>query len=306
MNPQDIEKTRLQLLNRSRALEEKRKAIGPEKHRIGRTIDIVMKLIALLFDFIGFAAEIIPIFGGLVAAVLDIVADLIFALFYVLLRIKPLTRSSKVRRTLIMRIACFCIELIPYFNALPAYSIAVWYTSSVIRKEDREYNKGIRKAMKDVQDEERALQMDIQNFQTYAAQAEVQEQSEAEERQEVEEENVNTIFDKGVISPVDGIPMNESSVYRSVAGHAAIQDIVNHGAVRNAAEAGVKSGSRWGKKVYWTKGTEGKNHLISGDTHVIEAPHDVAAQRRVKKEDIKAVYKRDAQGKIVNIWDKKA
>ena len=92
-------------------------------------------------------------------------------------------------------------------------------------------------------------------------------------------------------------------VYRSVRDRAAIEDLIASGVVRNKQSAGVGGKSRWGDKVFWSRGEEDKYHNLQQDGYVIEAPYSIANQRQVTIDDISAVYHRGEDGEIIEILD---
>ena len=96
----------------------------------------------------------------------------------------------------------------------------------------------------------------------------------------------------------EGVPTSADSVYRSLNADEAIKDIYDSGTVRSKVSAGLPS--RYGDTVYWSKGRDGKNHAISNEGYVIEAPHDVAVDRIVTHEDLTGVYTKIDQ-EVVNI-----
>ncbi len=95
-------------------------------------------------------------------------------------------------------------------------------------------------------------------------------------------------------------------VYRSVNTYAAVEDLETSGVVRNKQSAGLVTESRWGEKVFWSKGAEGKYHAISENVYVIVAPLSVAQERTVLKEDIVAIYTKAESGEVVDILKKEA
>lgn len=97
------------------------------------------------------------------------------------------------------------------------------------------------------------------------------------------------------------LPTSPDRVYRSVSGRAAVDDLNDSGVVRNKQSAGLVSNSRWGERVFWSRGASDKYHSISKNTYVIEAPLSVAEKRIVTKEDVTAIYTKDEAGKVVNI-----
>lgn len=168
MNPNNLEQMERQLAMRARLLSDKRKKIGTMKNRIGFSVDLVSKMFALLLDILGVIAEFIPFLGGFIASVLGIGGNVAIALGYLFIGVKPLTNNpsgkNAVKRSFIVRIACFFFEIIPFVNVLPAFSIAVWYTNGAIKNEDKEYNKSIRNDLKQIEEEERVLQRDKQQM----------------------------------------------------------------------------------------------------------------------------------------------
>lgn len=187
MNPQQLVQQEQVLITRARMLAEKKKAIGTKKNRIGFGMDLVMKLGALLFDILGTLLELIPYIGGLVASIMSIGGDVLLLLGYFFIGVKPIGKGVKGNKTLIVRITAMLTELIPYVNIVPAFSIAVWYTNGVVRKEDREYNKSIDSSLKEIQQEERVLQREMQQFQTLVQQYEETEYN--NEKYEAAEQN---------------------------------------------------------------------------------------------------------------------
>lgn len=130
--------------------------------------------------------------------------------------------------------------------------------------------------------------------------------TQSEEASEITEtnaaENPNSIGDLPFSLGV--LPTAPENVYRSVRGEAAIHDLEQHGEVRNAQSAGVKKQSRWGNRVFWSRGVEGYNHLVSEGGYVIEAPYVIAAERAVKKEDVTAIYASNAEGVPEDVKDR--
>lgn len=85
-------------------------------------------------------------------------------------------------------------------------------------------------------------------------------------------------------------------------GDLAIDDLMISGIVRNAKSAGVKEHSRFGERVFWSKGEEGKFHAVQEGGYVIEAPLAIAQERVVRKEDVTAVYAKDAEGSVKDVF----
>lgn len=107
-----------------------------------------------------------------------------------------------------------------------------------------------------------------------------------------------------MLSVKGGLPTKTGMIYRGVEGKQAIEDIESHGFVRNAYSAGVRKNSRWGDRVFWSRGEEGKGHPISRIRYIIETPESAAKSGPVKKEDISGVYVRDENDEIYDYWKK--
>ena len=112
-----------------------------------------------------------------------------------------------------------------------------------------------------------------------------------------EPKNPNNIGE--VLSVGKDLPASPDKVYRSVKDVAAINDIKESGVVRSKQSAGLEN--RYGDKVYWSQGANGKYHAIYQGVYVIEAPLSVAKEGIVKKEDITAIYTRNENNEIVDI-----
>jgi hypothetical protein len=63
--------------------------------------------------------------------------------------------------------------------------------------------------------------------------------------------------------------------------------------------------SRWGERVFWSKGGEGKYHSVSQNGFVIEAPLSVAQERIVTKEDVTAIYTKNENGEVIDTLQQK-
>lgn len=190
MNAQ-LEQMERQIRSRVQALDRKRKSVGPEKNRIPWGKDMIMKATALLFDIIGVVVNFIPYVGGLLVSIINIAGNTLGIFAYLMLGIVPIKGKSG-SRSLVVRAICFIFELIPYVNIIPAFSIAVWYTSSVVRKEDKEYNNSVRKALKEIEQEERSIQYDMQRYQNLSQEEiafETEEQNEFINQAEQDEED---------------------------------------------------------------------------------------------------------------------
>jgi hypothetical protein len=100
------------------------------------------------------------------------------------------------------------------------------------------------------------------------------------------------------------IETSPDHVYRSVSGIDAIKDLLDFGEVRNKASAmGDAEKARWGNTVYWSRGKDGKRHVLQKGGYLIVAPYDVAKDRVIKEADIRAVYTHDDNGEVIDIWD---
>lgn len=122
---------------------------------------------------------------------------------------------------------------------------------------------------------------------------------ETNQENQTEKINLNSIGE--VLSFGKDLPTSPDKVYRSVSTREAIDDIQKSGVVRNAQSAGIVEKSRWGERVFWSKGAEGKYHVVSAKGFVIEAPLAVAQERIVAKEDITAIYKKNENGEVIDI-----
>ena len=123
---------------------------------------------------------------------------------------------------------------------------------------------------------------------------------EANKENNIEKQNPNSIGE--MLSIGRDLLTQPDKVYRSVATEAAIQDLENSGVVRNKQSAGLTEKSRWGEKVFWSKGKEGGYHGVQANGFVIEAPLSVAQERIVTKEDVTAVYTKNESGEVFNVW----
>ncbi len=111
--------------------------------------------------------------------------------------------------------------------------------------------------------------------------------------------NLNSIGE--IISFGRDLPTQPDMAYRSVRGQAAVDDINSSGIVRNAQSAGVVEKSRWGERVFWSRGAEGKYHTVGEGSFVIEVPLAIAQERTVTREDITSIYTKNENGVVVDI-----
>ncbi len=118
----------------------------------------------------------------------------------------------------------------------------------------------------------------------------------------------NSIAEGGPLIGSD-IPTYSDKIYRQIQGPGALgalEDIDESGYVRSSITASKdreipNPRGHGNPHVYWTRGKEGKMHSVPRDGYVLEAPHEVAQQGLVRKEDLTAIHKKEADGKISNI-----
>ena len=114
----------------------------------------------------------------------------------------------------------------------------------------------------------------------------------------MESTNPNSIGE--MIGFNSGVPTSSENVYRSLATEEAVRDIYASEVVRSKSAAGLQS--KYGDTVYWSKGKDGKSHIVSEGTYVIEAPHSIAAEREVRHDEVTGVYtKKDSE--VFNILE---
>lgn len=126
-----------------------------------------------------------------------------------------------------------------------------------------------------------------------------------EANQESKEVKINPNSIGELISLGKDLPTSPDKVYRSVGTKEAIDDIEKSGIVRNKQSAGLVEKSRWGDRVFWSRGEEGKYHTVPNNGFVIEAPLSVAEERVVTKEDITAIYSKNDMQEVVDILKQK-
>lgn len=122
-----------------------------------------------------------------------------------------------------------------------------------------------------------------------------------ENQENAEKENPNSIGE--IVSVSRDIETFPNRVYRSVKERAAIDDLITSGVVRNKQSAGVVEKNRWGENVYWSRGEEGKFHIVQSEGYVIEAPYNIAIKRQVTIDDVTAIYHKTSNGEILDILD---
>lgn len=114
-------------------------------------------------------------------------------------------------------------------------------------------------------------------------------------------ENPNKIGE--VLSVSRDLETFPNRVYRSVRDKAAIDDLLQCGVVRNKQSAGLVEKSRWGDNVYWSRGGEGKYHVVQNGGYVIEAPYDIAKEREVRIDDVTALYHKTEAGELREVLE---
>lgn len=124
--------------------------------------------------------------------------------------------------------------------------------------------------------------------------------SETNQENKIESINPNSIGE--IVSLGKDLLTDPDKVYRSVRDKKAIDDIKISGIVRNKqsqSEGLVKS--RWGERVFWSKGAEGKYQIVPQNGFVIEAPFSIAKERVVRQEDITAIYTKEENNEVIDI-----
>ncbi len=220
MNPRELEQLEQGIRARARALDMKRRSVGTEKRRLSMTADYMLKLMAIFFDVTGALVNIIPAVGGFIASAISFVGNVVFILIYILLRITPLNLKSKAtQRAFILRIVTFIVELIPYVNIVPMFSVSVWYTSRMVRKEDREYNMRIRGSLEQIRAEERSLQYDMQRYRNVVQESEDAAYNiEVQEQQAQEQALLNQYEEAATITTIaNSIKDDDDDHYRRAA-----------------------------------------------------------------------------------------
>lgn len=130
----------------------------------------------------------------------------------------------------------------------------------------------------------------------------------SEDLQPTIEADTNSIAEEGPIIGSD-VPTHPDKVYRSVKGLGAVEDIYDSGVVRSSVTAKEtkdlehSTNSKGKKTIYWTRGVEGKSHMLPKDMYLIEAPYDIAKEQLVKKEDITALYSKLETNEVVNLLE---
>lgn len=115
--------------------------------------------------------------------------------------------------------------------------------------------------------------------------------------------NPNSIAE--LISLGRGFETSEDFVYRKVNTPEAINDLYSSGVVRNKHTAAGEVSTRWGDRVFWSRGKAGKKHPIQAGDFVIVAEFDVANEREVTLDDVRAIYTQVENGGVMTIIDVK-
>lgn len=116
------------------------------------------------------------------------------------------------------------------------------------------------------------------------------------------EGNPNSVPADGTAGLIIGsaeVPMTSDNVYRQVHDRA-IEDLAKSGIVRNPVTAGLKDGTRWGHRVFWNVGEDGKNAQLGGRV-VIEADKNAARNSWVTADKVNGIYAKDSDGTVKNI-----
>lgn len=95
------------------------------------------------------------------------------------------------------------------------------------------------------------------------------------------------------------VPMSSEHAYRQVGG-SAIEDLAASGIVRNGATAQGEKHPRWGDRVFWNAGEEGKK-VTTGGRFIIEAPLEAVNSGWVTADKVTGVYAKTPDGTVKNI-----
>lgn len=108
----------------------------------------------------------------------------------------------------------------------------------------------------------------------------------------------NRIHDIDFTMPKNAdVPTSSANVYRQIP-LAGIDDLHETGVVRSGREVHGNPSKTYGTDVYWTRGRDGAYHNVQPEHAVLEAPHSVAVERVVTKEDLLGIYKRNEAGEV--------
>jgi hypothetical protein len=114
-------------------------------------------------------------------------------------------------------------------------------------------------------------------------------------------DNPNVYSDSGLIFNTGEIPTKPDKAYRQV-GREALEHLAQTGIVMNGATAKGETHKRWGHRVFWHAGVDGKA-MNAGGRAVLVAPLEVAQKGWVTARDLEAIYAPTNEG-IINILDK--
>ncbi len=112
-------------------------------------------------------------------------------------------------------------------------------------------------------------------------------------------ENPNSVGETAFAVGNPDVPMTNDNVYRQ-AGVEALEDLAASGIVRNGATAQGTQHRRWGHRVFWHPGEEGKA-LATGGRTVIEADKQTAGSGWVTADKVRGAYVQDSDGRVKNI-----
>lgn len=95
------------------------------------------------------------------------------------------------------------------------------------------------------------------------------------------------------------VSMNSDNVYRQV-GFEAVQDLAQAGIVRNGSTAQGKPHKRWGHRVFWNEGADGKK-ISTGGRFIIESTKEAVADGWVTADKVVGIHTRTQSGEIIDI-----
>ena len=107
----------------------------PVKHRISGMMAMFLVAAALIFDLAGAATNLIPIAGVLLSIVVTIFAATTFFLWFALLNVNYFKGRNAAKRAVTMA-ATTLAEIIPFMNALPAFTLGIAVMIALTRRED--------------------------------------------------------------------------------------------------------------------------------------------------------------------------
>lgn len=95
------------------------------------------------------------------------------------------------------------------------------------------------------------------------------------------------------------LPMSSGNVYRQV-GLEAVQDLAESGIVRNGSTAQGEPHKRWGHRVFWNNGVDGKQ-ISTGGRFIIESTKEAVADGWVTADKVVGIHTRTQSGEVINI-----